>query len=201
MGGKDNAGNNADLALTGAGNLAKLLCIVAPPAKALEIIVGVIKDRRSKKHFDRLEKLIKSLDYRLSRLECKPLEPPDVDLFDEIVAKAVSDEDEDKTELYAAMVQYWMEHKPKLASYEVRLLGNAIRELTVDEIEAFSGFIISGNPPQSKKMPEQLQEVFWNRIEYLSLFKGGSVKAAVNVTQIGRKFVEIYKLSIATASR
>ena len=197
MDGKDNAGNNADLALTGAGNLAKLLGIVAPPAKALEIIVGVIKDRRSKKHFDRLEKLIKSLDYRLSRLECKPLEPPDTDLFDEIVAKAVSDEDEDKTELYAAMVQYWMEHKSELASYEVRLLGNSIKELTVDEIEAFSGFIITQNPPQIQKMPEPLKEVFWPRIEHLGLFKGGTVKYATNVTQIGRKLVEIYRLSIA----
>jgi hypothetical protein len=201
MDGKSNAGDNIDLAITGASISAKLLGLVVPPAKALETIVEVIKDHRTWKRFDRLEKLSKSLERRLTQLECKPLESADIDLFCEIIAKAVSDEDKGKTELYAAFVQYWMEYKPKLASYEVRLLGNAIKELTVYEIEAFSGFIISQNPPQSKKMPEQLQEVFWNRIEYLGLFKGGTVKAAVNVTQIGRKLVEIYWLSITTAPK
>lgn len=189
---KNNTGNN--LALTGASALAKLIGIAVPPANTLAIFVDVFKERRTKKHLDLLEKLIKSLDYRLTQFESKIPEPPDIDLFDEIVAKAVSDEDEDKTELYAALVQYWLEHKP--APYEVRLLGNALKELTIQEITSFSGFIISQNPDILKTMPKQLQEVFWNRVEYLGLFKGGTVKASVNVTHIGREFVKIYQLSI-----
>jgi hypothetical protein len=194
MDAKGNADKNTDLALTGMGALAKLVSIKLPPANALAIIVDIIKDLRTKKHLDRLEKLIQCLDRRLTQVEDKIPETPDLDLFDEIVAKAVSDEDEDKTELYAALVQYWIEHKP--APYEVRLLGNALKELTIQEITSFSGFIISQGPDIIKTMPEQLQEVFWNRVEYLGLFKGGMVKAAVNVTHIGREFVEIFQLSL-----
>jgi hypothetical protein len=195
MDNKSNVGDNTDLALTGSSALAKLIGIKFPPAVAITVLVDIIKERRAKKRIERLEKLFQSLDRRLTRLEGNVPEPPDIDLFDEIVAKAVSDEDEDKTELYAALVQYWLVKKP--VSYELRLLGNALRELTVQEITSFCGFIISQGASILKTMPEQLQEIFWNRVEYLGLFKGGNVKHPVNVTQIGRKLVEIYQLSIA----
>jgi hypothetical protein len=208
MDGKGNADNNTDLALTGLSNLAKLIGITFSPAKvitipasAIAIIVDNIKGHRTKKHIEKLEKLIQCLGHRLTQLECKLLESPDIDLFNEIVAKAVSDEDEDKTELYAALVQYWMEHKSQLASYEVRLLGNAIKELTVDEIAAFHDFFISGQVYPTKKMPKQLQEVFWNRVLFLGLLGGiGHIdmKSPSFVTQFGKMLVKIYVLSITT---
>ena len=213
MDGKISAGINADLALTGASILTKLLGIVVPQAKALEIVIGVIGDRRNKKHRDRADKLFQSFGRRLTQLECKPLESPDIDLFDEIVAKAVSDEDEDKTELYAALVQYWIEHQSELAPYEVRLLGNAIKGLTVDEIKAFHEYHINKGPYPTKNIPEQLQEVFWNRVKFLGLlgyighFESGLVFHSQpngcdpsRITKIGRMLVEIYQLSITTKS-
>jgi len=98
--------------------------------------------------------------------------------------------------LYAALVQYWMEHKP--ISYEVRLLGNVIKELTVDEIEVFHGFITSKMYP-TKKLPKQLDEIIWNRIVFLGLLADVAhldARHPSNVTQIGQKLVKIYQLSI-----
>jgi len=198
MDNKSNVGENTDLALTGLSNLGKFIGIALPlpPVNAITFIIDNIQQRRNKKHLDRLEKLVQSLDRRLTRLEGNVPETPDIDLFDEIVAKAVSDEDEDKTELYAALVQYWMEHKP--VPYEVRLLGNAIRELTIYEIKTFNDCVVSQNPEHTQKMPEQLEEIFWDRITYLGLYVGGAGHHYYDkVTQIGKKLVEIYQLSIA----
>jgi hypothetical protein len=191
---KSNTGKN-NLALTGVSVLAKIIGIAVPYAKPLPIIVDVINDRRNKKHLKRLEKLIQCLDRRLTQLEDKIPETPDPDLFDEIVAKAVSDEDEDKTELYAALVQYWLEHKP--VPYEVRLLGNSIRELTIDEMECFF-VLIQTRMAHSPQIPEQLQEIFWSRVIYLGLLKDADVKVFSNATLIGQKFIEIYQLSLTT---
>jgi hypothetical protein len=198
---KGNAGDNTGFALKGASVLAKLVGIVYPPASPLAYIIDTIQKRRTDKHIKQLEKFVQSLERRLSRFEGNVPETTDIDLFDEIVAKAVSDEDEDKTELYAALVQYWMDHNSLLAPYEVRLLGNAIRELTVDEIEAFHGFFISKQVYPTKKMPKSLQEVIWNRVAFLGLLGGIGRFDMINpsnVTQIGQKLVEIYKLSITT---
>jgi hypothetical protein len=197
MDNKSNVGENTDLALTGASALARLIGITfplsSPPANAIAFIIDAIKNRRHKEQLKRLEKLVQSLDRRITWLEGNIPEEPDIDLFDEIVAKAVSDEDEDKTELYASLVQYWLEHKP-IPPYEVRLLGNAIRELTVEEMKAFHEVIISQKLHPISKMPEQLQEVFNNRITYLGLIDD----QFENVTQLGKKLVEIFKLSITT---
>jgi len=196
MNDKSKADKNTDLALTGMGALAKLIGIAIPPVNALTIITDNIKDRRNRKRLDRLIKLIQCLDRRLTQVEDKIPETPDLDLFDEIIAKAVSEEDEDKTELYAALVQYWIEHT--LVSYEVRLLGSAIRELTVDEMKCFYEFIVTGSPKRIRIIPELLQEVFWNRIVSLGLLGGvGHFDQinSVNVTKLGRKLFEIYQLS------
>jgi len=198
MDNKSNIDDNTDLALIGSNTLAKLIGITYPPATAIAPIIDIIRNRRDKKQLKRLIKLVQSLDRRLTRLEGNVPETPDIDLLDEIIAKSVSDEDEDKTELYAALVQYWMEHKSQLAPYEVRLLGNVIKELTVDEIEVFHGFITSKMYP-TKKLPKQLDEIIWNRIVFLGLLADVAhldARHPSNVTQIGQKLVKIYQLSI-----
>jgi hypothetical protein len=198
MDNKSNVGENTDLTLTGLSKLATLLCIPYPlaatAAGTVALFVDLFSKRRTNKRIHLLEKLFQSLDRRLTRLEGNVSETPDIDLFDEIVAKAVSDEDEDKTELYAALVQYWMEHKP--VPYEVRLLGNVIRELTVDEMKCFYEFAIGQGIRQTQKMPEQLKELFQSRVTYLGLYVGGIDYHYEKITLIGEKFVEIYKLSV-----
>jgi hypothetical protein len=191
MDNKINDGNNTDLISTGLSNLAKLIGIAVPSVNVIAIIADNINDRRNKKRIERLNKLFLSFGRRLTQVECKCLESSDIDLLDEIIAKAVSDEDEDKTELYAALVQYWMENK--LVSYEIRLLGNAIKELTIYEMKSFFEVMISHNWSYINQLPKQLQDIFRSRVEYLGLLKKGGT-----ATQIGQRLVEIYKLSITT---
>ncbi len=192
MDGKGNASDNTDRTLTGVSALTKFIGIKCPPVGAIGFIIDNIKTRRTEKRLGRLEELVQSLSRRFTRFEDNVPEMPDIDLFDEIVAKAVSDEDEDKTELYAALVQYWLEHKP--VPYEVRLLSNAIRELTVDEIKSFHEFATSYQFNLRDKMPEQLQEIFSSRVTYLGLY----IYPPDRVTLIGKKLVEVYQLSITT---
>ena len=182
-----------DLAITGIGTVAKLFGVVNPVAATMGIVTDCIKERRSKKFSKRLENLILSLEKRIERLEDQPQVEPNLDLLDEIVAKAISEEDEDKTEYYAALIQYYSVHP--LEPYEVRILGNALKSLTTFEIESFVYFVKAQS--WRKSIPDSLKDVFWIRVEYLGLFKGGNVKHPTQATQLGKKLVEIYDLAFS----
>ncbi len=180
-----------DIILNQGSIIVKLFGIVCPPASTLGIIADAVRERRSKRFVKRLERLIFSLEKRVERLEGISDYTPDVDLFDEIVTKAISDEDESKTEYYAALIEYCMTNK--LDPYEVRLLSEAIKGLTIFEIKSFVSFI--NGQRYDRDIPASLKDVFWNRIEYFALFQGGTVKHATNITSIGKKFIEVHELA------
>jgi len=182
-----------DIALTGGAVVAKLLGVISPGANTVGIIADCIKDRRSHKFAKRLESLIQSLEKRVHNLENESRSETDLDLLDEIIAKAISDEDEDKTEYYAALIEYYASHT--LEAYQVRLLGNALKELTVYEIKTFVNFVSGKNFLHD--IPEDLKRVFWSRVHFLGLYHGssGTVKDPSQASQIGKKFVEIYNLA------
>ena len=192
---RDTTNKTTDIALTGVEIVAKLFGVIDPCAATLGVIVDSIKERRSKKFSKRLESLVQSLEKRVCKLEKDSRNEPDLDLLNEIVAKAISDEDEDKTEYYAALIEYYISHT--LEAYEVRLLGNALKELTVCEIESFANFVSGKN--FLSNLPKDLQMVFWARIQFLGLYHGGTgtVKHPTQASQVGKKFVEIYNLATA----
>lgn len=190
----DRQGKNSsrtDLALTMGTIAAKLFGVVNPVGATVGIVGECIRERRAKRLVSRLERLINSLENRVKQLEYKP-EESNLDLLDEIVAKAISDEDEDKIEYYAALVQYHL--STHLDPYETRLLSNALKNLTVYEIKAFCEF--GTNQIRQSILPKQLEDIRWNRVEYLGLFKGGTAKHSSSVTLLGKKFTEVYKLSM-----
>lgn len=189
---RDTSNGTTDIVLTGGAIVAKLFGVIDPCTATVGIIVDSIKGRRSRKFSKRLESLIQSLEKRVQRLEKESQTETDPDLLDEIVAKAISDEDEDKTEYYAALIEYYMAHT--LEAYEVRLLGNALKELTVYEIESFANFVSGRN--FLNKLPKDLEMVFWARIQFLGLYHGspGTVKHPTQASKVGKKFVEIYDL-------
>jgi len=143
----------------------------------------------------RLESLIQSLGKRVRDLEDFSQNEADLDLLDEIVAKAISDEDENKTEYYASLIEYYVSHT--IEAYQVRLLGNALKELTVYEIKSFVNFMSGKNI--AGDIPEDLLSVFWGRVHFLGFYRGspGTVKHPTQATQIGKKFLEICNLAIA----
>ena len=184
-----------DIALTEGSIVAKLFGVINPGAATIGVIVDSIKERRSRKFSKRLESLIQSLEKRVQSLESKSQTETDLDLLDEIVAKAISDEDENKTEYYAALIEYYASHT--IEAYQVRLLGNALKELTVYEIKSFVNFVNGKNV--ARDIPGDLVSVFWGRVHFLGLYSGSSstVKYPTQTTQIGKKFVEIYNLAVA----
>jgi len=187
-----NSGNNTDVALTGGAMVAKLFGVVNPAAATAGIIIDCLRERRSKKFAKRLESLLHTLEQRVKHLEIQTQNEPNLDLLDEIIAKAVSDEDEDKTKYYAALIEYYASHS--LEAYEVRFLGNALKALTICEISSFVNFISGRN--FLRNLPDSLKNVFWTRIEFLGLFKGGAEKHITQASQLGKKFVDICNLVV-----
>ena len=191
---KNNANDIVDTTLRVGTVVAKLLGVVNPAASVVGTIADCINERRSRKFTKRLENLIQSLEKRVSNLETELRKDTDLDLLDEIIAKAVSEEDEDKTEYYATLIEYYAFHV--IEAYQVRLLGNALKELTVFEIKSFINFVNGEN--HLRDLPEDLKRVFWARVHFLGLYHGssGTVKHTTQTSQIGKKFVEIYKTAI-----
>ncbi|MFA5424011.1 MAG: hypothetical protein WC374_09165 [Phycisphaerae bacterium] len=190
---KNKSEKMADIVLTNGATVAKLFGVQCPASAVLGVIVDSIKERRSRKHIDRLENLILSVEERVKRLEISESYTPDVDLFDEIVAKAISDEDEGKIEFYAALIEYCISQKTD--PYEIRLLSNSLQQLTVYEINAFYDFAVNENVKWG--IPKQLEEILWNRVEGLGLYSG-SIKYSRNTTIIGKKFLKIIALAKTT---
>jgi len=195
MEGNNSSRNIKGISLRGGAIVAKLFGVVNPCAATVGVIVDGIKDRRSRKFSKRLESLIQSLEKRVQSLESESQTETDLDLLDEIVAKAISDEDEDKTEYYAALIEYYASHT--IEAYQVRLLGNALKELTVYEIKSFVNFVNGYNV--ARDIPQDIVSVFWGRVHFLGLYSGSATTAKhlTQTTQIGKKFLEICKLAIA----
>ena len=184
--------NVADKALSAGSIVAKLLGVVNPAAATVGIVADCIQQRRSQKFIKRLEKLVDSLDQRVRRIEGGAQVEPDLDLLDEIIAKAISDEDEEKTEYYVSLIEYYTSQS--ITPQEVRLLSNAFKSLLVSEIKGFAGFVMGENVVRS--VSQDLVPIFWNRVQFLGLYKGGSgsVKYANQVTHLGKHFVEVFNL-------
>jgi hypothetical protein len=181
----------SELAITGIGTVAKLFGLANPAAATVGIVAGYINDRRIKKFGKRLESLILSLQKRIEKLEEEPNVETNLDLLDEIVAKAIRDEDEDKTEYYAALIVYYVSGNQN--QYQVRLLSDAFKDLTIHEIKAFVHFNKHGSLHHD--IPEDLKELFWDRVQTLGLHQRGKTALPDYTTLLGKKFLEVCKLA------
>ncbi len=177
-----------DISLHAGSAFCKLLGIACPPVTALDAIVDAYKQHRSEKQYERLRRLVNAVETRLSHVETQLSVSDEPDLFDEIIEKAVTDEDGDKIEYYAALIEYTVrgEHPP----YEIRMLGSALKQLTRVDIQAFVQFSERQSIPRDD-LPKYLEDTFWNRLETLGLFKGGSVKHPNNISVLGNSLVSI----------
>lgn len=191
----DNRGTNEnaiDKTLSVGSITAKLLGVVSPVSATVGVVADCIRQRRSQKFVKRLGKLVCSLEQRVQRIEEKIQVEPDVDLLDEIIAKAISDEDEDKIEYYASLIEYTTSQA--MSPQEIRLLSNAFKSLMVSEINGFAIFATGQNV--LKSVSEDLIPIFWSRVHFLGLYEGGSgtAKYESQVSPLGKHFVEVCKL-------
>jgi hypothetical protein len=183
-----------DLAFKGGAILAKLLGLKEPVAATLGILIGAISDHRTQQ---RLERLVRSVEARLERLEGSFLEPEEPDLLQEILAKAVNDEDEDKTRYYAALIEYCVSGSQD--AYQVRLLGDALKSLTAYEIKAFVHF--SKHGALRHDIPSDLRDIFWDRVCTLGLYQRQMIRTnrPEFTTLLGKKFLEVCELATSPA--
>jgi len=187
----DNPNDVKDLALRGSELAAKLVGIAVPAVGVLGVFIEAVNERRTKRQIERLQELIASVCQRLDRCENQIFEPSDPHLIDEILAKAVNDEDEDKTEYYAALIQYCATANRR--AFEIRLLGNALKGLTIHEIESLAHFAEHG--VLRHDIPEELRDIFWDRVLYLGLHQRGKIGNPEYTTLLGQKFIEVCKLA------
>jgi hypothetical protein len=139
---------------------AKIFGVAVPPVNLLGVLIEAVNERKTKRQFHRLEKLVSSVIPRLEQLEDNLSKPKEIDLLDEILAKAVNDEDENKTEYYAALIEYYVAGVQD--AYQIRLLADAIKGLTTYEIKAFVHFKKHG--ALRHDIPEDLRDIYWDRV-------------------------------------
>jgi len=181
------------LALKGAEMVAKVFGLTVPVAGGVAILIEAVSDRRAKRQFRRLEELVRSVIPRLERLEGNLVKPTDPDLLDEILAKAVNDEAEDKMEYYAALIEYCASRTQN--AYQLRLLGDAIKNLTAHEIKAFVHF--NRHACLRHDIPEDLRDIFWDRVCTFGLYPREKIKTERPecTTSLGMKFLEVCALA------
>ncbi len=161
----------------------------AGSAGVIAAVASEVRERRQKRHFERLERLVGSLALRLNKVETELSDSPSVDLFEEFMAKAIIDEDEMKLEIYSAYLE-WVLSLPQ-TQYDARVLGDAIRSLSFQEIKVFVRW---GHGEMHPRILRGLvdDKMFWRRVEAVGLYGGGgSVNHQNNITRIGSVLVDI----------
>jgi hypothetical protein len=188
-----------DLAFKGAEIVARVFGLREPVAATLGILVGAINDHRRKRQFQRLEKVVSSVEARLGRLEGDLRRPQEQNLLHEILAKAANDEGEDKTRYYAALIEYCVSGTQD--AYQVRLLGDAFKKLTAHEIKAFLHFGRHG--ALRHDIPDDLRDIFWDRVCTAGLYRREKVPTnrAEYTTFLGKRFLEVCELATSPRAK
>ena len=186
-----------DLALKGGEIAAKLFGLREPVAATLGVLIGAISDHRRKRQFRRLERLVSSVEARLGQLECNLRRPQEQNLLHEILAHATNDEDEDKTQYYAALIEYCVSAKQD--AYQLRLLSDAFKALTAHEIKAFVHF--SRHQALRYDIPDDLRDIFWDRVCTAGLYRREMIRTnrAEYMTFLGKKFLAVCELATSRA--
>ena len=167
--------------------------VVAKIAKHLKIIPGaaIVDDvlsslwqRRIDRQVGRLRKVVGLLADQV----CGPEDLTDeqVDLFEEILASAVDEEDETKLPYYVTCVQLHLDEKWEAPL--VRMVAGALRQLSKPELDAFADFASgSGHSNLGKGLPDVYKASLRLRLASLSLMTPTGVLMAgtANLTPVG----------------
>jgi hypothetical protein len=186
-----------EITLKGIEIAAKVFGVAVPSVNLLGILIEAVSERKTKRQFQRLEKLISSVIPRLERLEENLSKQTEPDLLDEILAKAVNDEDEAKTDYYAALIEYCVSGTQD--AYQVRLLADAIKGLTPHEIRAFVHFNKHGAVRHD--IPDDLRDIFWDRMSTFGLHPRGKKERAESSTVLGDRFLDVCRLADEPATK
>ncbi|MFG0293350.1 MAG: hypothetical protein ACF8MJ_09380 [Phycisphaerales bacterium JB050] len=142
------------------------------------------RSRRKKRRADLLRAIVASLEERTADIEDAIAEDQDdrIDLFVEVINKAIDDDEQHKEEFYSGVLEWIMREKPSRS--QVRVLSDAVRQLTTIELVYFVREM-NGERAQmliERELPEQL---VISRLEAHGLSSGG-VRMHGNPTSLGK---------------
>ena len=124
---------------------------------------------------------------RVEDLEQQVRSDEQVDLFVEVLEKAIKDDEVAKERIYVGVLEWMLRQKPTLA--QVRILSNAVRELSYLELYCFIAEM-AGKPRKRLYEPLISERVFWNRLTQAGLTEGASIRKDGNPTQFGETLAE-----------
>lgn len=144
-------------------------------------IAGAFHTRRQAKKQERLERLVRSLSTRTNDIRPEASEEQ-INLFVEVVQKALEDDEEAKTPFYEGVLEWMLRERPSAA--KVRLLSDAVQRLAFVELVYFL-WDMNGRYARELLENHLPDTVVHTRLESLGLATGG-VRMQGNATSIGQ---------------
>mgnify|MGYP001084416409 FL=1 len=111
-------------------------------AAAVAQFADSYRKRRDGRRVHRVEALARELDRRLRHVELQ-LSEEHLDLFMEVLGRALQDDENDKTPIYSGVLEWIAKEQPQ--SSRVRILANAVQHLSYVELFALLWEIAGGN--------------------------------------------------------
>ena len=182
------------------GILAALLGLFRPELAAavgagggVSAIIDEACRRREMRRVRRLETIVRALSNRVDGLENNTADDATVDLFLEVIKKAVDDDEERKSPIYAGVLEWIVVNRPTHA--QVRVLSDAVHGLSYIELYFF---LLEMNGQSSRHVVERelSEELVLSRIQAAGLASTG-VRFNGNPTRLGsvlRQFVPLASL-------
>lgn len=164
------------------GLASPLLSIPTAGASAVHGIASAVRERQQRRRVGRLERIVANLTARLADLEGAAADDDTVDLFLEVVRKAVDDDEDSKTAHYVGLLEWVRRDSPSHA--QVRILSDAVRQLAAVELEYFLREC-AGHSARALIDKELSEHVVLARLESTGLCTGGARRRG-NPTRLGK---------------
>lgn len=150
-----------------------------------------LKDRRVRREAERFKRILENVQKRVSLLEDRVFSEDEVDLFIEVVSRAIKDDEDAKESIYSAVLEWIIRDRPKLV--QVRILADGVRQLSYLEVYCF---LTECQGSASRDLHENSlsQNLLWNRLAYAGLSEGATARMNGSPTDIGSILVRYCKL-------
>lgn len=146
--------------------------------------------RRNEKRLDQFQVMIKNLEARLAGVM---IENPDerVDLFVEVVLKALEDDEKRKTPFYESILEWIARRKP--SSAQVRILSDAVKSLSYVELYAFVAEVRGQRSRNILETDGVTEYIAVSRRSNAGLGEGG-IQMGGSPTALGRALIEYLQI-------
>jgi|GEM_PF-3359946 len=130
------------------------------------------RQRRDAQRLRRLESIVEELDQRLGGFESGNESDERIDLFIEVIEKAILDEDDRKTPFSSAILEWYIRENPPIA--QVRILADAVTSLSYLELYALIDEAVNRFRKSKNAVDSQIGKTFYaQRLAHYGLAQSG----------------------------